>query len=354
MSDGCCSATAGALSWVDGEIAGCRLGDKRRVDRLRRLLRELGEAIGQPLPLACQDWAGTKAAYRFFSNGRFGEDAILSGHFAATASRVAATTGPILVVQDTTEFVFAWAKPETIGAIGYGCTGRDRDGKPRIYTQCGLLMHASLVVTPEGLPLGLAAVKFWTRSKFKGTSELKRHVNPTRVSIEDKESMRWLENMRQSTALLGTPNRLVHIGDRESDIYELFCEASKLGTHFLVRTCVDRLAVDGKRTVAAEMATVPAAGIHRIEVTAEDGSVSEAELELRYACIHVLPPTGKQKRYPALDLTILHASEAAAPQGRSRIDWKLATDLPITSVDEAVEKLRWYACRWKIELFHKC
>jgi hypothetical protein len=57
-------------------------------------------------------------------------------------------------------------------------------------------MHASLVVTPEGLPLGLAAAKFWTRSKFKGTSELKRHVNPTRVSIEDKESMRWLENMR--------------------------------------------------------------------------------------------------------------------------------------------------------------
>jgi hypothetical protein len=90
MSDGCCRATAGALSWVDAEIAGCRLGDKRLVERLRRLLGELGEAIGQPLPLACQDWAGTKAAYRFFSNGRFGEDAILSGHFAATASRVAA------------------------------------------------------------------------------------------------------------------------------------------------------------------------------------------------------------------------------------------------------------------------
>src|SRR4051812_8775167 len=46
-------------------------------------------------------------------------------------------------------------------------------------------------------------------------------------------------------------------------------------------------------------------------------------------------------------------SEAAEPQGRTRINWKLATDLPITSVDEAVEKLRGYACRWKIELFHK-
>ncbi|MGD9618162.1 MAG: transposase DNA-binding-containing protein [Alphaproteobacteria bacterium] len=47
MSDGCCRATAGALSWVDAEIAGCRLGDKRLVERLRRLLeavRELGRA----------------------------------------------------------------------------------------------------------------------------------------------------------------------------------------------------------------------------------------------------------------------------------------------------------------------
>ena len=34
-------------------------------------------------------------------------------------------------------------------------------------------MHSSLVVTTEGLPLGLAAIKFWSRSKFKGTSALR-------------------------------------------------------------------------------------------------------------------------------------------------------------------------------------
>ena len=64
---------------------------------------------------------------------------------------------------------------------------------------------------------------------------------------------------------------------------------------------------------------VPAAGMHRIEVTAEDGSVSEAELELRYACIHVLSPIGKQKRYPALDLTILHAKQTACEWARNGV-----------------------------------
>ena len=68
-----------------------------------------------------------------------------------------------------------------------------------MHTVCGLLMHASLAVTTEGMPLGLAAIKFWTRAKFKGTNALKRQVNPTRVPIEAKESIRWLENMRQAT-----------------------------------------------------------------------------------------------------------------------------------------------------------
>lgn len=110
-------------------------------------------------------------------------------------------------------------------------------------------MHSSLVVTPEGLPLGLAAVKFFTRSQFHGANALKRSINPTRVPIEAKESYRWLENVRESTERLAVPQRCVHVGDRESDIFELFCTALAAGTHFLLRTCVDRLAVDGRTTV---------------------------------------------------------------------------------------------------------
>ena len=342
-----------SASWVDAELAACDLGDRRLVERLRRLLGQLGETIGQPLPLACQDWAGTKAAHRFFANERFGEDAILSGHFAATVSRCAACDRPLLVIQDTTELIYKLGKPGTFGAIGRAQAGRDRGGKPRMYTQCGLLLHSGLVVTPVGLPLGLVAAKLWTREKFKGTNALKRHVNPTRVPIEQKESMRWLAGLEAATGLLGTPGRLVHVGDREADIYELFCQAARLGTHFPVRRGVDRLALDGKCTVGAVMAKVPSAGPRTVEVAAEDGSTHQAELELRIARVRVLPPIGKQKRYPALDLSIPHAREITEPQGRARLDWKLATDLPVAGLDGAAEVLRWYACRWKIELFHK-
>jgi hypothetical protein len=39
--------------------------------------------------------------------------------------------------------------------------------------------------------------------------------------------------------------------------------------------------------------------------------------------------------------------------GRERLDWKLFTDMPVTSRTQAIEKLHWYATRWKIETFHK-
>src|SRR4029078_1822214 len=93
-------------------------------------------------------------------------------------------------------------------------SGRDKAGRLRSHTGCGILMHSSLAVTTEGLALRLTARKFWTSKKFKGTAALKKKINPTRVPIEKKESIRWLENVKQSAQLLDYPGRCIHIGDR--------------------------------------------------------------------------------------------------------------------------------------------
>jgi hypothetical protein len=340
-------------AWLDGELAGCSLADERLTRRLRKLLAQIGSDMGQSIPLVCRDWANAKAAYRFFSNERVSEADIMAGHFQSTRDRTAATDGPVLVLHDTTEFSYQREKSEAIGITKAINSGRDKAGRLRSHTVCGILMHSSLAVTTAGLPLGLAAIKFWTRKKFKGTAALKKKINPTRVPIEKKESIRWLDNLKQSTELLSDPGRCVHIGDRESDIYELFCTAQEVGTHFLVRTCVDRLAGDGDHTIADEMSESAVKGLHRIEVRDNNGDPDEAVLEIRYRRIRVLPPIGKQKRYPALTLTVIHAEERGTPKNRKKIDWKLITDLPIQSRKDAIEKLNWYALRWKIEVFHK-
>ena len=101
------------------------------------------------------------------------------------------------------------------------------------------------------------------------------------------------------------------------------------------------------------MQEVRVQGLHRVEVRNKKGEARLAVVELRYRRIRVLPPIGKQKLYPALALTVLHATERAAPKGCDRMEWKLITDLPVRSQSDAVEKLHWYAMRWKIETFHK-
>src|SRR6478672_13247423 len=180
-------------AWVERELGG-DFPDQRLKARLGKLLGDLGRRIGGTVPMACQDWAATKAAYRFFDNQRVDEGVVLAGHFAATTARCAATPGTVLVLHDTTEFSFTRDTPEGIGQLSFV------KGRHVTHTVCGVLLHSSLVLTPGGVPLGLAAVKFWTRDKFKGTNALKRKVNPTRIPIEQKESVRWLENLRQSTA----------------------------------------------------------------------------------------------------------------------------------------------------------
>lgn len=123
--------------------------------------------MGQSTPFACQDWANTKAAYRFFANFHVGERDILIGHFRATSERFANAAGPILIHQDTTTFSYQRDRPENIGFIGkHGSPKVNGQRKP--LTLCGILMHSSLAVTTQGVPLGIAAIKFWTRSTGDG------------------------------------------------------------------------------------------------------------------------------------------------------------------------------------------
>lgn len=82
-------ATTGG--WIDNEVVGCQFQDVRHGKRLRQLLEQLSAKTGASTPWASQDWANTKAAYRFFGNERISEANILAGHFASTRERFATT-----------------------------------------------------------------------------------------------------------------------------------------------------------------------------------------------------------------------------------------------------------------------
>lgn len=336
--------------WIDKELARCRFRDVRLDKRFRRLVEQLAEGVGESIPWACQDWASTKAAYRFFSNQRVSAEQILAGHLESTRGRLPAGDSTILVLHDTTELTYKREDAAAIGMISKGAIVKDKQGRPLFFTTCGLCLHSSLAVTTGGLPLGLAAAKFWSRKAFQGQKGRRRGRSRP---IEEKESVRWLENLRQSVRQLGEAGRCVHIADQEGDIYELFCLAQQMGTHFLIRSQAHRLADGGPQSLAEKLRQGPGRGLYRIQVRDQHGERSEAVLEIRYRRFRLQPPKSKKGHYPELTVTVVGARERGTPQGRDPIDWKLITDLPVGSRQEAIEKVQWYALRWKIETFHK-
>ncbi|MBP7818042.1 MAG: hypothetical protein KA085_18140 [Phenylobacterium sp.] len=78
------------------------------------------------------------------------------------------------------------------------------------------------------------------------------------------------------------------------------------------------------------MSGVHAAGQHIIEVRDDAGEVVNVALDVRFKRIRVLPPIGKQKRYPSLDLTVIHAVEPNAPNGSAHFRRRAASGYPRT------------------------
>jgi hypothetical protein len=106
------------------------------------------------------------------------------------------------------------------------------------------------------------------------------------------------------------------------------CLADELGTNFVIRTCVNRLAEGGGRTIAAQMKKAAIKGRHCIEARNKNGESYQAELKIKYEQLQISPPMRKRKDYPALTLTVIHALDRGTPRGREKIAWKLITNLP--------------------------
>jgi len=240
-----------------------------------------------------------------------------------------------------------------MGLIGNGIAQKTiRTGVRKEYIKCGVLMHASLAITEEGLPLGQSSTRFWSRDEFKHTTQMKRHINPTRIPIEQKESIRCLRNLESSTSLLTERSMdMIHIGDRENDIYEYFCKCNELRTHFIIRSCVNRLA--NKASIIDEMADFKQTYCHKIKYLDKTGQEINANLEVKSKEVELHPPIGKQSKYEDLKVNIVSAVEKTAPKGCDRIRWTFITNLPVKNKKDIIKVLEWYKKRWSIETFFK-
>lgn len=329
--------------WVHREFAGAKLGDRRLE---RRLLEIAGDFAARPtatIPQACSgSWPAIKAAYRFFDNEKTTMDKLLEPHRIATVERMRREP-VVLVVQDTTSLNYTTRSDmQGIGPIGNKLKGPQ-----------GLELHNTMAFRPDGLALGLLDVQCWRRDPAEFGAKKQRHAKP----IEDKESSKWLDPLGAvEQAARRCPNsRLVTVCDREADIYELFDLAHRKGHELLIRATQDRKLLDSDvNRLWAHMGSLPVDGEIELAVPRQGTRPARtARMAVRFATITLAPP-GKKPHLPSLPMTVVWSHEIDPPADVERpLDWMLLSNRPVHSLEQAIERLQWYACRWNIEVFHR-
>lgn len=328
-------------SWAEVEFGGAALRDARRTTRLIALAQRLAEQPSQSLPEACEDGAALKAAYRFFANEKIESSEMLKSHVAATAVRVREEP-LVLAVQDTTSLDYT-AHPATTGL------GVLNDVKHQ-----GFLVHTTLAMTPERVPLGLLAQDVWTRD----AADLGKRATRKQRPISEKESQKWLTSLEAVKAAHAQcpETRFISVGDREADVYDFFLVARPPGVDLLVRASWDRRVEDAPQPhLWAAVEEAPVVGTLQITVPRKPGQPARtAQLAVRFQPVALRPPRHRTAEHlPTVPIIAVLVRELAPPPDTKPVEWLLLTTCSVTTFDEACEVVAHYACRWDIEVWHK-
>lgn len=329
---------ASAVVWGVGEFGGAALGDARRGMRAAQMAAGLLCSVGTAISSSCGG-AGAQAVSRLFDRDEVTEASMLSKHVERTVERASQQQdGCILVVQDTTVLDFSGRS----NISGLGHTSMNGGS--------GVMMHGALVMSEQKLPHGILGLRLWCRDNEEVGINKKRR---SRNTLE-KESVKWLWGLEQvSKHLSGLGREIVLIGDRESDMYDLFATARPYDVQILARISQNRLVrMDGKQVkVFGALDTSPVIGSYELDLPKEK---RVAKLDVRRCQVMLEPPRGyKLANSSSVLVWVVDIRETGAPDGVEQLHWRLMTTLYAESFQECRYIADCYSARWSIEEFHR-
>jgi hypothetical protein len=341
------------LKSVADELRNCNFGDKR----LTKRAMSLGDSVSQnpeySINAACGSFSASKAAYRFFQNKKVNPTSILSGHLQETLIRSAAIASKILVIQDTTDLIYT--KYPSIQGLGH----RLKSNASFSDSVKGILLHSSLAVTFEGVPLGILKQTFFTydemREKRQQDSVNIRGINK-KLPIDKKASFRWVDHFIETNkSLKSIESEIIHVADREGDVYEFLQAVNDEKSHLVIRSNANRRTHEGPAfhdasTIEKKLKDSPILG--KTEVSVDGKPVS---CIVKSVTTLLKPParSGEAKCMILQPLSIGVVEVKEEGNSSDPIHWRLLTTLSIKNFDEVVNVISIYKQRWSIECFHR-
>jgi Transposase DNA-binding len=329
--------------WARRSFAGAELGHGARTKRAVKIAASLVAAPRASIPEACGG-SEAKRAYEFLSNAKVTHSALLSGPVKETL-RACAEEPSLLLVQDTTAPSFGGrVRRDGLGPINDSPSAQ------------GMLVHTCLALAEDGRVLGVLEQEVWSRS----TEKKPRRETPAQRRKRSRESERWGRVAHTSHERLvehGVGAQVIHVADREGDIFELFEELDALEDSFVLRATYDRRTTRGDdeaRTYSlSEAESAPALVCKQVHVPARAGKPSRiARLAIQAARVEVLPPKNRERRGSPVWMNVVIVEELDPPSSKGALRWNLLTRESIETGEDLLRIVDIYARRWTIEDFH--
>jgi hypothetical protein len=269
----------------------------------------------------------------------------------------------VLLIQDTTWLDYS-AYEQTQG-LGW-CGWHKKKNKP---IGSGLFLHSVLAVEPQAQGnarvIGLAWATLYARhgEPVRGNQQKRSQHRKS----PDRESQRWIQAV-QEVGKSPPLSRFIHVGDRESDIYDLYEQAQSDNVGFVIRLKHDRNASAGHDTpdtcssadrkgssLKKLCRQMPAIGSRELWVSPRDGRAGRwAKLSISATEVTLWSPqlnrTGRAVRCWAV-----RAWEANPPADvKEPVEWMLLTSERVDNAEDALRIVDYYGCRWLIEEYHQC
>jgi len=240
----------------------------------------------------------------------------------------------------------------------------------------GALLHPLHAFTPDGTPLGTLQAVAWTRPDSAVSCAAQGRARRAATPIEEKESHRWVEMLRQTgrEAAHCPATHLICVADSEADIYELLVAGTSETprTDWIVRACYDRAlrAQDGQAPGAGHLRQQVLAQrvlfTHTIQVRGREAKVAydkrgrrqprasrQARVEVRAARVTLQPPWRPDRTLPPVTVHVILAREIHPPAGEEPVEWLLLTSLPVENSAQDRRVLQYYCVRWMIEVLFR-
>jgi hypothetical protein len=331
-------------SWARTEMAGVEVWDQRCRRSLERICEQVLARPEESFSAACGPGL-RQAGSRIFGAEQMSGEKLLAGHVAQTAQRCG-EQAEVVVAQDTTDVNYTTHQ----GTRGLGPINANPHSR-------GLLLHTTLALTPDGVPLGLLSQESWARDPAMFGTAAQRRTRP----VAEKESQKWLTGLHRVAEALPANPQVVLVQDREADVFAFLAAPRPAHIGLIVRVCQPRrveVEVGGEgraRNVFEAARQAPVFGQLRVQVPRKPGQPErEARLEIAASAVVVKAPHRHTVDVPAAAqaLWVVRATEVDPPAGCTPIEWILLTTLAVDSFTAACRCVQYYTLRWRVERFH--